>query len=473
MRRQYVNYFRNRGLNLIQEMFPNKEFSFQDFYDFFDISDSPEVKKANVEQMIQRLVQQKIIVQESKENSYSLAENSVQIIVELANLRKVVKAGYYNEPSFLKPPNGFLFVLEKKSYANKVGLGYYIVSILEEIDLWNNLGSNYGQILNFVRSEFYNQFYIQWDTQKLYEREITDYLERYKDLKSQKDYPRLKAHFQKCYKRKCSACGGNYINRINRRINIFLTELKKNPNIETFFKNLEDWSISDKDNFHNLYHEVLEITRRIFTFQDPHTLHEWVLKGLGHPIRELVLTIYNQRALEIMNDKKLHYEEINTLVSDIHDLLEPRSILNGIDSRLMELSVIGRKVYSRYNKAVKESGRLGEKCIYDGLRQDHPEKKYRWNNEDSESRMHYDILEVHPNGEKHYIEVKTTKTDQFIFEMSKEEIKFAEEKGDAYKIYLIVNAGSGVDSFVHIVRNFKELRNRTQIDAIAIRFKCL
>jgi len=473
MRRQYVNCFKNRGLNLIQEMLSNKEFSFQDFYYFFDISDPPEVRKANVEQMIQRLVQQKIIVEESNKNCYSLAENSIQRIVELTNLRKVVKAGYYSDLSFLKPPNGFLFILEKKNYANKVGLGYYIVSILEEIALWNNLGSNYGQVLNYVRSEFYNQFYAQWDAQKLYERKITDYLEKYKDLKSQKDYPRLKAHFQKCYKRKCNVCGGNYINRINRKINIFLTELKKNPNIDIFFKKLEDWSVSDKEQFHNLYQELLEIIKRVFSFQDPHTLHEWVSSGLGHLIRKPVSTIYDRKSQEFLKIKKLHSKEISALVSNIRDLLEPKLILSGIDSGLVELSVIDKKVYSRYNKAIKEFGREGEKCIYDGLRQEYPENKYKWNNEDKESGMHYDILEVRPDGEERYIEVKTTKTDQYIFEMSKEEVKFAEEKGDAYTIYLIVNAGSGVDSFVHKIRNFTKLRNVQQIDSIAIRFKCL
>lgn len=473
MRRQYLNYFRQNGLNLIQRMFPDKKFSFQDFYNFFGVFDTAEVKKANVEQMIQRLVQLGIVVEESKENSYSLTGISIQRIVELTNLRKIVKAGHYQETSFLKPSNAFLFILKKNAYENNVGLGYYIISILEEIDLWRTLGSDYGQILNFVRSEFYNQFYVQWNARKLYNQKITDYLEEYKYLKSQKNYPKLKAHFQKCSKSKCSVCGGNYINRIYRKINIVLTELKKDPNLDTFFKKLKNFSISDKDHFHGLYQDLGEISKQIFTFQDPLTLREWVLSGLGHLTRELLSTIYSQMALKFIKDKKLHYEEINTLVSDIRDLLEPRSVLNGIDSGLMGLSVIDGKVYSRYNKAIREFGRLGEKCIYDGLRQDNPEKDYKWNNKDGESGMHYDILEIHPNGEKHYIEVKTTKTNQFVFEMSKGEINFAEEKGDAYNIYLIVNAGSGADSIVHVVRNFKELRKTRQIDAIATRFKCL
>ena len=63
---------------------------------------------------------------------------------------------------------------------------------------------------------------------------------------------------------------------------------------------------------------------------------------------------------------------------------------------------------------------------------------------------------VKTNGEDEYVEVKTTHTNQTSFVMSDAEFDFAMKNSNNYKLYLIVNIGSGPDSYKIIIENFRE-----------------
>ncbi len=117
------------------------------------------------------------------------------------------------------------------------------------------------------------------------------------------------------------------------------------------------------------------------------------------------------------------------------------------------------KVFRDYNKTIRKLGREGEKRVYEALLleyQNHPEIAIIWENSEKESGKHYDILLTNSKGENEYIEVKTTHTDKKTFEMSEEEFQFALENSECYSLYLLINFGSGPDSYKIKIESFKE-----------------
>ena len=74
----------------------------------------------------------------------------------------------------------------------------------------------------------------------------------------------------------------------------------------------------------------------------------------------------------------------------------------------------------------------------------------KWLNKYNESRSHYDIG-VTENGEEHYIEVKSTKTDdKEWFEVSRRQWELSQEEGDKFSIYRIYGAGTEKPKLIKI-----------------------
>ncbi len=135
-------------------------------------------------------------------------------------------------------------------------------------------------------------------------------------------------------------------------------------------------------------------------------------------------------------------------------------ILDSLDSKIGAKFSLNRKIFRDYSETIHKIGREGEKRVHEALLEEyleHPEIIPIWENAERESGKHYDILLSNSAGIDKYIEVKTTHTDQKSFEMSEEEFKFAMENSNNYKLYLLINFGSGPDSYKVIIENFKEI----------------
>jgi len=82
-----------------------------------------------------------------------------------------------------------------------------------------------------------------------------------------------------------------------------------------------------------------------------------------------------------------------------------------------------------------------------------------WNNELEESREHHDILQVE-NGKNTYIEVKSSINDQVEFTISTEELDFAKEHQENYKLYMVTNVTSedliAYHEFDNFFKNYEE-----------------
>lgn len=90
----------------------------------------------------------------------------------------------------------------------------------------------------------------------------------------------------------------------------------------------------------------------------------------------------------------------------------------------------------------RETGRIGEKMVYEHLVNEYPNHLIIWKNQHVESGLPYDIL-LEINGKTQYIEVKSTRTyNQHIFPISINEIKYFLRNERNYVIYCVYVDGN-------------------------------
>ena len=147
------------------------------------------------------------------------------------------------------------------------------------------------------------------------------------------------------------------------------------------------------------------------------------------------------------------------------------SLLDSIDSQLLQKFSYNKKVFSQYSQTINRLGRHGEKCIYEGLKEQYKSNndiKVIWKNKNKETGHPYDILIKNEGSTKtEYIEVKTTNSQNTTFYMSENEINFALDKKDNYKIYLIVNMGARVNCYYEVIEKFYQKFSDKRIETIS------
>ena len=92
--------------------------------------------------------------------------------------------------------------------------------------------------------------------------------------------------------------------------------------------------------------------------------------------------------------------------------------------------------YELINKSRSENGKLGEKFIYELLKEKLTEDNELYHTSLDFPQSPYD-MEYIENGEKKYVEVKSTSGTKSIFNMSSGELKFMEKYKDSYKLYMV------------------------------------
>jgi len=179
------------------------------------------------------------------------------------------------------------------------------------------------------------------------------------------------------------------------------------------------------------------------------------LKGLSEQDK-----IYNNEISEL-------YKSFNKKIKEITAFLTPKQLLGPIDSRIIKNFSYNRNMFRLYSKETQNLGRQGEKRIFYGLREINKKEKnieVIWNNEKKESGKPYDIIIKKNDKVVQYIEVKTTHTDEKKFWISKNEYEFAMKQREKYKLYLIINAGAGVDTYYEEIENFYEKYNNLSFE---------
>lgn len=92
--------------------------------------------------------------------------------------------------------------------------------------------------------------------------------------------------------------------------------------------------------------------------------------------------------------------------------------------------------YELINKSRAENGKLGEEHIYKLLLEKLSEDNELYHTSLDYPQSPYDI-EYIENGEKKYVEVKSTSGTKQIFNMSSGELKFMEKYKDSYTLYMV------------------------------------
>ncbi len=114
--------------------------------------------------------------------------------------------------------------------------------------------------------------------------------------------------------------------------------------------------------------------------------------------------------------------------------------------------------YELINKSRAENGKLGEEFIYNLLldKLDADSELYHTSLDFPQSPYDIEYIE---NGEKKYIEVKSTSGNKPIFNMSSGELKFMEKYKDSYKLYMVMN----------VKNEFPDVKEYTYYDVMKMR----
>lgn len=114
--------------------------------------------------------------------------------------------------------------------------------------------------------------------------------------------------------------------------------------------------------------------------------------------------------------------------------------------------------YELINKSRAENGKIGEQFVYDLLLEKLTEENELYHTSLDFPQSPYDI-EYIENGEKKYIEVKSTSGTKPIFNMSSGELKFMEKYKDSYTLYMVTE----------VKAEFKKYKKYTYYDIIKMR----
>lgn len=114
--------------------------------------------------------------------------------------------------------------------------------------------------------------------------------------------------------------------------------------------------------------------------------------------------------------------------------------------------------YELINKSKSENGRLGEEFIFELLKEKLTEENELFHTSLYYPESPYD-MEYIENGEKKYIEVKSTSGTKSIFNMSSGELKFMEKYKDYYKLYMVTE----------VKEEFPKYKEYTYYDIIKMR----
>lgn len=114
--------------------------------------------------------------------------------------------------------------------------------------------------------------------------------------------------------------------------------------------------------------------------------------------------------------------------------------------------------YELINISRAENGKLGEEFIYNLLLEKLGVESELYHTSLDFPQSPYD-MEYIENGEKKYIEVKSTSGNKPIFNMSSGELKFMEKYKDSYKLYMVMN----------VKNDFPDVKEYTYYDIMKMR----
>lgn len=112
----------------------------------------------------------------------------------------------------------------------------------------------------------------------------------------------------------------------------------------------------------------------------------------------------------------------------------------------------------------KEIGFIGEYYIYQSLVRKYLKKKVRWVSEyakiaeinpEGKDGLGYDLMYIDNNGQAHYVEVKSTNTENLSFSISPTEVRFGEQHKESYEIILVLNVCSKDREYKNLGNIFK------------------
>lgn len=230
-----------------------------------------------------------------------------------------------------------------------------------------------------------------------------------------------KSHFAMYLKRETD----EYINKLNgaKTINTHFGRIKLHYPITLKFK-ADGYNIDNQDVLKCIMNQnggFAFVVRGFEYYQDTKTLN-FITSLIGPNGIPLSTVFRRQKGV----GKKLMIDPNKVVDNDYIVIIEPNS----------DNQSAANVSYELINKARSENGRLGEEFIYELLKDKLSEDNELYHTSLDYPQSPYDIEYVE-NGEKKYIEVKSTAGTKPIFNMSSGELKFMEKYKDSYKLYMV------------------------------------
>ncbi|KKM90681.1 hypothetical protein LCGC14_1236170 [marine sediment metagenome] len=486
--RKFTIYLRDHGVDLIKVLFQKEQLSFEDFNEWFQVYGlSKEQKRENTKRIIDRLLIAGIVNYEEVNAIYQLSTNATNNIVEFVNMGKI-RHGliYYFERRLFSPEYLYHFTSASNHSPFYEMFLSLIVENLALLKFWEQLGNKHGLLISYIRAE---EYYKKVTQSKVKFNKIVQTLEKSYDIpheireksfiKKYNGYFELKNHFQKCFTRKCRVCGGNILNLIYFYIEKIKLEIRNSSVYDSFvstFRKIAYRKEYINNELQEKVDELIPLNKEKFGKERRENVRSNIKRSLGS--QAINLNALNYLRLKKIEESKAEHKSRQFIFSqaekdikkytkaldNFFKILEPSQILDNLDLSIGEKFPLDEKVFKNYNENIKKLGREGEKRVYDALMKDYEDDLKitpKWENLDKESGKPYDILLLNTDGKDKYIEVKTTHSNKKSFKMSEKEIEFAIDNSDNYKLYLLVNFGSGPDSYKIIIENFKGMFGKT------------
>jgi len=159
--RKFTSHLRYEGIDLLEKLFTQAHFSFEDFYKWFKITElSKEQKTINVNRMIGLLIKRSIIQYDKMNQIYDLHVNYAKNMVSLVNSGTIrFNLLSYYEEKILSPPYLYYFAIPSEPYVFYQTLLDLVKENLDQVNFWKKFDNQYGQVISYVRAkEYYENF---------------------------------------------------------------------------------------------------------------------------------------------------------------------------------------------------------------------------------------------------------------------------------------------------------------------------
>ncbi len=506
-----TRYIRENGFEIIQKIFE------QSVWTSYNLREQFTKYQYFAEKLVSLgILNEKRDNQINSSNAYKINPSVKENFLKLVNLKKISDYNVDYKIKEILSCEGYKYLLDFLYSSNSYEKQKFIDLVLKlcecystRLDLWEDINSLPGLTLYYLKIKYYFDLIVNDNielTQNVsYQmnssRKLEEFLNYYKPIVEKEEYRILKNHFQKCSRNKCDKCGGNILNIMTQQIeNVRQMTLKK---LEKELVRLKQIVLSRDINQINSFQQDINKREKItiknlskdYGLMWPKkptlaNLKPFIAVVIEHFFQNLIILhikvtiILKQQYIsqkEEYASNKVEFRKIfgnnleiyKSYALKYQKLITPLTNIDPLVAEIIKPFKVQEAVFKNHDISTKKIGIEGERRVYLGLK-----KKYEhrtniqtiWNYEKGLLNKPYDILICEDGKEKEYIEVKSSHSNEKILTMSQNEINFAKEHKDNYKLILITNLGNDINTEYEIIENVYAKIENNKLNTISIKF---